>query len=120
MRVKPVTDLTFTHEVRYVLVAAFAGIVRFALRIEYGESLSARLFLAHVVVSGFSGWMLKLFTTATNVVRAQEDLLLLTSGIGGFLGGRALHWVAGQILISKGGKNGQQTAQGNESSRDTR
>lgn len=91
----------FTDELKYIMVAAFAGVVRFAVRIESGEHLDPRLLFVYILVSSFAGWMLKLFVaTSTPILKAQEDSLLLTSGIGGFLGSRVLHFLSERLVLS--------------------
>ena len=75
-------------EIIYVAVAAAGGIARY-LQLYLNEGTFAwQHFIAHTLVSSFSGYMFYQF--ATNVVGMGDNTIPIVAGLGGWMGVEAL------------------------------
>jgi hypothetical protein len=84
-------------EVAYVAIAAFGGITRY-LQFYLNEGAFAwRHFVAHTVVSAFSGYMFYQF--GSNVVGLPDNTIAVVAGLGGWMGVEALKFL--EAIIKK-------------------
>lgn len=74
----------------YVALAAFGGVARYLYSFIETGAFSVRLFLAHMLVSAFSGYMFAGFAVFLGV---KETALFLFAGIGGFMGTKSLELI---------------------------
>jgi len=82
-------------ELLYVTLAAFGGITRY-LQIYLNEGAFAwRHFIAHVIISAFSGYMFYQF--GVNVVGLPETTIAVIAGLGGWMGVESLKFL--EILV---------------------
>lgn len=85
-------------EMIYVAVAAFGGVARY-LQFYLNEGAFAwQHFIAHVLVSSFSGYMF--FQFASNVLNFGDNTIPVIAGLGGWMGVEALKMMEG-ILRKK-------------------
>lgn len=75
-------------EVIYVTIAAFGGIARYLQHYLNEGAFAWQHFIAHVLVSSFSGYMFYQF--ATNVLNFPENTIAIFAGLGGWMGVEAL------------------------------
>lgn len=75
-------------EIVYVAVAAFGGIARYLQFYLMEGAFAWRHFIAHVLVSCFSGYMF--FQFATDVLGLGDDVIPVIAGMGGWMGVEAL------------------------------
>jgi hypothetical protein len=76
-------------EILWVMLAAFGGVARgLDSYMRTGTFPGLGIFIAGIVVSGFSGYM-----TASVVILITPDWALVGAGIGGYVGTQALDFV---------------------------
>lgn len=82
-------------EMIYVAVAAFGGIARY-LQFYLNEGAFAwQHFIAHVLVSSFSGYMF--FQFASNILNFSDNTIPVIAGLGGWMGVEALKMMEGLL-----------------------
>ncbi len=78
-------------EIAYVAIAAFGGITRY-LQFYLNEGAFAwRHFIAHIIVSAFSGYMFYQF--GSNVIGLPDNTIAVVAGLGGWMGVESLKFL---------------------------
>jgi small basic protein len=74
-------------QVAYAMLAVFGGIARYLNSYTNGIPFRFSVFVASVVVSGFSGYM---FATLGSSLGVVTDMRFIMAGAGGFFGDQAM------------------------------
>lgn len=75
-------------EIVYVLVAAAGGVARYLQHYLNDGGFTWQHFIAHVIVSSFSGYMF--YNFANNVLGFPDNTVAIFAGLGGWMGVEAL------------------------------
>ncbi len=78
----------------YGFAAVFGGIARYLNAYIHGQPFKLSIFLASVVVSGFSGYM---FAALGESVAMPQNMLFVTAGIGGYMADQSMKFVMERI-----------------------
>ena len=86
-----------TTELLYVLVSAMGGVAKYLNEYLVSGKFHLGLFIANIVLSGFSGLMFKLFGESIGL---NHNILYMFAGVGGFMSSSSLNLLA-NILTKK-------------------
>ena len=86
-----------TTELLYVLVSAMGGVAKYLNEYLAGGKFHWGLFVANIVLSGFSGLMFKLFGESIGL---NHNILFMFAGVGGFMSSSSLNLLA-NVLTKK-------------------
>lgn len=81
-------------EALYALLAIIGGAARYLSDYLKGKAFKIRHFLAHLVVSGFSGYV---FGHLSSLIGLDGSLAVSIAGLGGFMGTRAVELIIKRI-----------------------